>query len=78
MRGSRPGNLFGTPALAVLEEPEPGRVTSDLLARMMLDNDLAGSWRSAEISTTPGAGTVLVAKGSTWRYRKAITANPPA
>lgn len=44
MLGSRPGNLFGTPALSVLERPEPGRTTADMLARMMLDNDLAGIW----------------------------------
>jgi hypothetical protein len=44
MRGSRPGNLFGTPALSVLETPEPGRTTGDMLARMILDNDLAGIW----------------------------------
>lgn len=33
----RPGDLFGTDALAVLEEPWPGATTRDLLARMELD-----------------------------------------
>jgi hypothetical protein len=43
-----------------------------------LANDLGGNWRSSGIASTPGAGTVLVAPGSAWRYRKGITANPPA
>lgn len=41
-RQGTPGNLFGTPELAILETPDAGRSTSDLLARMMLDADLAG------------------------------------
>jgi hypothetical protein len=43
-----------------------------------LDNDLAGSWRSSGLASSPNAGTELVSKGAVWRYRKAITANPPA
>lgn len=41
--GSMPGDLFGTPELAVLESPWPGGTTSDLLARMELHNSLAGN-----------------------------------
>jgi hypothetical protein len=37
MRGGRPGDLFGTEALAVLEEPWIGHHTRDLLARAELD-----------------------------------------
>jgi hypothetical protein len=39
----RPSNLFGTPSLSILEHPWPGGVTSDLLARMEVDNTLAGN-----------------------------------
>lgn len=42
--GGRPGPLFGTEALRVLERPFPGGVTGDLLARMIDDADLAGNW----------------------------------
>lgn len=43
MRQGQPGDLFGTPALALLETPEPGKVTADLLARASVDVDLAGN-----------------------------------
>lgn len=43
MRSGRPGDLFGTPALAPLEVPWPGGTTQDLLQRMLLDVDLAGN-----------------------------------
>jgi phage portal protein BeeE len=39
----RPGNLFGGPELALLEQPWDGGTTGDLLARMILDADLAGN-----------------------------------
>lgn len=42
MRQGTPGNLFGTPELSMIETPEDGHSTSDLLARMFLDADLAG------------------------------------
>ncbi|WP_433233734.1 phage portal protein [Actinomadura nitritigenes] len=43
MRNGRPGNLFGTQDLALLEKPWPGGTTGDLLARMIMDADLAGN-----------------------------------
>jgi phage portal protein BeeE len=46
----RPGSLFGTPDLALLEQPWPNGTTGDLLARMIQDVDLAGNafvWRRA-------------------------------
>jgi hypothetical protein len=59
--------------------PTTGDFGSSLeLINHELDNDLAGSWRSSGLTSSPNSGTVLVASGSTWRYRKAITANPPA
>jgi hypothetical protein len=39
----RPGRLFGTPELGILENPWPGGTTGDLLTRMILDADLAGN-----------------------------------
>lgn len=44
LRGGRPGDLFGTPDLQILERPEPGKTTGDLLAQAMLDADLSGDW----------------------------------
>jgi phage portal protein BeeE len=42
LRGGRPGALFGTPDLRLLERPEPGQTTSDLLQWAILDADLGG------------------------------------
>lgn len=41
--GGQPGDLFGTPDLAILERPWRGGTTGDLLARMELDVSLAGT-----------------------------------
>lgn len=38
-----PGDLFGSPALRILERPWPGGRTPDLLARMELDDSTAGN-----------------------------------
>jgi hypothetical protein len=43
LRNGRPGDLFGTPALGILEVPEPGKVTADLISHASLDVDLAGN-----------------------------------
>jgi hypothetical protein len=43
LRRGRPGALFGTPDLAILERPEPGKTTRDLLAGVILDADLGGN-----------------------------------
>lgn len=39
----RPGDLFGTPDLALLEEPWPGGTTGDLLTKALLHADFAGN-----------------------------------
>jgi phage portal protein BeeE len=39
----RPGDLFGTPALDILERPWPGGVTGDLLSRAIQSVDLSGN-----------------------------------
>jgi phage portal protein BeeE len=43
LRDGRPGDLFGTKDLAILEQPWPGGTTGDLLARMLLHADFAGN-----------------------------------
>jgi hypothetical protein len=50
-RSGRPGDLFGTSALSLLEQPEPGKQTGDLLARAILDVDIGGN---AFIARRPG------------------------
>lgn len=43
IRGGRPGNLFGTPALAILETPWENGTTGDLIGAMIQHVDLAGN-----------------------------------
>ena len=44
IRAGRPGDLFGTEALAPLEKPWPNGTTRDLLKRAIQDVDLAGNF----------------------------------
>jgi phage portal protein BeeE len=44
MQNGRPGELFGTAALGLLETPWPGGTTGDLLSRAIQDVDLAGNF----------------------------------
>lgn len=44
LRGGQPGDLFGTPDLRIIEKPEPGETTDDLLTIARLHADLAGDW----------------------------------
>ncbi len=44
MRFGRPGDLFGTSALGLLEKPWPGATTGDLLTRAINDADIAGNF----------------------------------
>jgi len=48
-RKGRPGNLYGSPDLALLERPWAGGSTGDLLARMILDVDMAGNFFGVEL-----------------------------
>jgi hypothetical protein len=43
MNNGRPGDMFGTRDLRILERPWTGGTTGDLLTRMLLDADFAGS-----------------------------------
>ncbi|MGR6922565.1 phage portal protein [[Actinomadura] parvosata] len=51
LANGRPGDLFGTKALAILERPWTGGTTGDLLSRMIQDADLSGN---AFIAKVPG------------------------
>lgn len=44
MRMSRPGDLFGTSELDILDKPWPNGTTGELLTRAMQDTDLAGNF----------------------------------
>jgi phage portal protein BeeE len=50
----RPGELFGTDALALLENPWPNGTTGELLARMEQDVSLAGNFFGTEINDQDG------------------------
>ena len=41
--GGRPGAFFGSDELSILEKPWPGATTGDLLGRMLLHADFAGT-----------------------------------
>ena len=43
MTNGRPGDLFGTNALRILEQPWPSGTTGDLLGRIITDSDTAGN-----------------------------------
>jgi hypothetical protein len=45
----RPGELFGTPALSLLETPWPNGTTGELLSRMEQDSSLAGNFYGARV-----------------------------
>lgn len=47
IRQGRPGDLFGTTELKILEEPWVNGTTGDLLSRMIQDADLAGNFYGA-------------------------------
>lgn len=61
LRDGRPGRLFGTSDLALLEDPWPNGTTGDLLARMEQDASLAGNF----FATVVGEG----AERRLWRMR---------
>ncbi|HEU4864977.1 MAG TPA: phage portal protein [Actinomycetota bacterium] len=44
VRDGIPGDLSSSPALSLLERPEPNRTTSDLLSTALTYADLGGSW----------------------------------
>jgi hypothetical protein len=52
MQRGRPDRLFGTPALSIFERPWPRGTTRDLLVRLLVDADLAGTGLVARRSPT--------------------------
>jgi len=61
LRQGRPGDLFGTGDLSLLETPWPGGTTGELLARMEFDASLAGNFYA---TTADNAGRLgKAAKG---------------
>lgn len=52
MRQGRPGNLFGTPDLQILETPWQNGTTADLLARAEQDTSMAGNFYAARLSAS--------------------------
>ena len=50
MRNGRPGDLFGTPDLALLEQPWPNGTTGDLLSRTIQDADIGGNFFATEVN----------------------------
>jgi phage portal protein BeeE len=54
LNGGRPGDLFGTPALQILETPWPNGTTGDLLARAEQDASLAGNFFARRIQGPNG------------------------
>lgn len=49
LQGGRPGDLFGTPDLSILERPGPNQTTGELLKRMLITADLAGNWYGVRV-----------------------------
>jgi phage portal protein BeeE len=49
LRAGRPGDLFGSEALALLETPWPGGTTGELLVRMEQDASLAGNFYATTV-----------------------------
>lgn len=50
INNGRPSNIFGSPALALLESPWIGGTTQDLLVQMISDVDLCGNWYATILS----------------------------
>ncbi len=67
LRSGTTGDLFGTPALGILETPWPNGTTRDLLSRALLDVDLAGNfyaYRSGGTITRMRPDWVTILMGS--------------
>ena len=54
LRNGRPGELFGTQALSLLEEPWPGATSGDLLSRAIQDADLDGNFYATIVADQSG------------------------
>lgn len=61
-RQGRPGDLFGSPDLELLEKPWPNGTTGELLARMEIDASLAGNHYSTTVADDGSVGRASVGK----------------
>ena len=67
VRNGRPGDLFGTAALELLETPWPNGTTGDLLARAIQNADLTGNFYAIKAGDTlhlPNPAWVSIVLGS--------------
>lgn len=61
-RQGRPGDLFGSPELELLEKPWPNGTTGELLARMEVDTSLAGNFYATTVSEDGSIGRASAGK----------------
>lgn len=62
-RNGRPGPLFGSPELALLEQPWPNGTTGDLLTRMEVDLSLAGNFYATTADNAGRLGRAATGPG---------------
>jgi phage portal protein BeeE len=62
-QGGRPGDLFGSPELALLERPWVGGTTGELLARMEQDASLAGNFYATTVDDAGRMGKAATGTG---------------
>lgn len=65
-RRGRPGALFGTDELLILEEPWPNATTGDLLRRALLDVDTSGNFYATKVPRQDGKGMRLARLRPDW------------
>lgn len=61
-RNGRPGDLFGSPELELLEKPWPNGTTGELLARMEVDASAAGNFYATTVSEDGTIGRASAGK----------------
>jgi hypothetical protein len=62
-RNGRPGNLFGSPELGLLEHPWPNGTTGELLSHMEQDASLAGQFYCTTVDEKGGIGRSATGPG---------------
>ena len=66
MNNGRPGLLFGTRDLRILEEPWPNATTGDLLMKGLIDIDLSGNYYAAKVPRLDGRGMKIARLRPDW------------
>jgi phage portal protein BeeE len=62
-RGGRPGDLFGSPELGLLENPWPNGTTGELLSHMESDASLAGQFYCTTVDESGAIGRAATGSG---------------